>query len=490
MRDRFGEKPLFYHEDSERLAFASSVQALVQAPGTPRELSPESLTEYLTLRYVVSPRTALRDVRKLPGGHLLEVGPRGVLAERVWYRPRFCARTPHSPRGRAALVEEFDERFSRACQRCLVSDVPVGLLLSDGIDSNSIRAALAARGQTPASYTFRIRDAGSGVRPARAAGRGGEVVDVEVGVAEYLEQVDSAFAALTEPVGDVAALATWMVIRGARSRATVFLCGHGGDEVLGGYRLNQDRLRLAVLRRLASWPEPWVRAPLGRFLYGDEPLAERRAALRGARPNRAPAAARYFMHRPLPPEHLRLLFGGKLPAAERYLTTLDRLYGECDGEARDLDSMQEVMFHTFLSANILSFADSAAMGSSAELRMPFLDRDLVELVLSLPPAERVSPWPGRTSTKLLLRRWGDRHLPREITHRRKRPFQAGSMSDLLRHEGPAVRRRILETPAVRRTLPGAEAWISRLPKNYGGPWVGTHWALLTLSVWCQAVGAT
>jgi asparagine synthase (glutamine-hydrolysing) len=277
-----------------------------------------------------------------------------------------------------------------------------------------------------------------------------------------------------------------MLIHGARDRATVFLCGHGGDEVLGGYRLSQDRFRLALLRTLQPFPEAWTRGPTEHFLYGDEPLGERRAALRRASAAETPAAARYLIHRPLPPDDVRLLLGGALPPPERYLATVDRLYAECGSDATDLDRMQEVMLRTFLSENILSFADSVAMDSSAELRMPFLDRDLVAFALSLPAGERVSRWPGRANTKLVLRAWAKRRMPAEIVRRRKRSFQFGILSDLLRHDGPALRHRILGPTAVRRALPGAEAWLGRAPSSYRGPWEGTLWALLALAAWCDA----
>jgi len=487
-RDRFGEKPLFHHANAERLAFGSSLEALMQAPGTPRELDPGALTEYLTLRYVVSPRTVLREVRKLPGGHLLEAGPRGVLAERAWYAPRFHSRRAPA-RPRAALVEEFDERFTRACERCLVSDVPVALLLSDGIDSNAVRAALAAQGHAPASYTFRLLNPASGVQPEAVSGTGGEVFDIQASAADRFAQMDRCFASLTEPVGDGASLATWMLIRGARPRATVFLCGHGGDEVLGGYRLSQDRFRLAMLRRLAWLPQSWLAGPLDRYLYGDGSLEERRTAFRRARLAEAPAAARYLIDRPLPPAHVLQILGGSLPPAEGYLDTVERLYGACDRDDADLDRMQEVLLETFLSANILSFADSVAMDASAELRMPFLDRDVVEFALSLPPAERVSRWPGRANTKLVLRRWAENRVPADVVRRRKRGFQSGNISELLQHDRRALHGRVLDASALRRALPGAEAWMARLPDSYGGPWGGTLWGLLALGVWCEAVGA-
>ncbi len=483
-RDRFGEKPLFYCDGRDGVVFASSLAALLQHPQVPRELDVAALAEYVSLRYVVSPRTVLREVRKVPPGHLVEVRPEGS-RERRWWQPSFRARAD-APRSRGALVEEFDALFGRACERCLVSDVPVALFLSDGIDSQSIRSALALRRRPLTAYTFRLRDRDSGAPPAAAAPEAGRVVDLEVSRAERVEQMVPAFASLNEPTGDGVALATWMLVRAARPNATVFLCGHGGDEVMGGYRLSQDRFRLAVLHRLAGLPLAWMGAPLDRFLYGSEPLAERRRRLRASAPDAVPAVARYLTHRPLPYQDVCELLGAAPP--EPYLHTIDDVYGACAGDMSGLDRMQWVLLRTFLSENILSFADATAMDASAELRMPFLDRDLVEFVLALRWQCRVSRWPGRANTKRLLRWWADGRVPRDVITRRKRPFQAGLIADLLRHDGATVRSRILDVAAVRRALPGVERWLSRPAEVFRGPWEGTLWALLALAIWGERVG--
>jgi asparagine synthetase B (glutamine-hydrolysing) len=201
-----------------------------------------------------------------------------------------------------------------------------------------------------------------------------------------------------------------------------------------------------------------------------------------------PAAARYLIHRPLPVSDVAELFAPGEAPAEHYLTTVDALYGRCHEEAEDVDRMQEVMLKTFLSENICSFADSTAMDSSAELRMPFLDRDLVSFVMSLPPAARVSRWPGRANTKLILRWWGEGRLPGEITARRKRAFPFGNLPALLDTHGGTLKDRILGSAAVREALPGAEQWLTHQSSYYRGPWEGTLWALLSLGIWCEAAG--
>ena len=229
VRDRFGEKPLFYHQNPAAFAFASSIPALLKAPWVPRALDREAMVEYVTMRYVVSPRTVIRGIRKVPAGHVLRVDADGAALER-WYTPRFHR---PQPRTRAAAADEFGELLTTAARRCMVSDVPVALSLSDGIDSNAIRAALRDTGGIR-SFTYALADSASGFSPSAAPAPGGsETLDLRVTPDDRLEAMLPAFASFAEPVGDGAALATWLLIRKAREQATVFLCGHGGDEVLG-----------------------------------------------------------------------------------------------------------------------------------------------------------------------------------------------------------------------------------------------------------------
>jgi asparagine synthase (glutamine-hydrolysing) len=480
VRDRFGEKPLFYHHGDRVLSFASSIPALLRLPWVGRSLDRRALVEYLTLRYVIAPRTVVDGVKKLPGGHLLAVDANGAELRR-WYRPQY--RAP-SHAGEDALVEEFGALLVQACRRCTVSDQPVGVLLSDGIDSNSVRAALGAAGSTPPSFTYTMTDEGAGLVRTSPDGDRPETWEVQVSVRKRLETLVPAFSSFTEPLGDGAALATWLLIRAARAHATVFLCGHGADEVIGGYRLSQDRFRLAGIHRLAWLPAWSLRALIDSKVFGAEPAALRQRAVRRTSARRVPEAARYLIHRPLAPADVAAMLGtGELP--EPYLSSVDALYDDCADDASDLDRIQEVMIHTFLAEDILPFADSVAMDSSAELRMPFLDRDLVDFVLHLPPALRVSRWPGRANTKQVLRRWARRHLPRDIAARPKQGFNFGAARDLLAADRSAVLDLILGAPAVRAALPGLSAWLARPDADFRG---NLLWALITLGVWSESAG--
>jgi len=440
----------------------------------------------------VAPRTVVRDVRKLPGGHLLSIGPEGRTV-RAWYEPRFrTGSTNGFGRFRrsvkpAELAEEFGALLAQASRRCLVSDVPVALLLSDGIDSNSIRYALAESGQQVSTFTYVMTDEKEGLVPAAPQnGFAGSSWDLLVTPRGRLDTLDEAFARFTEPLGDGASLATWLLIRAARPHATVFLCGHGSDEVLGGYRLSQDRFRLAMMKGVAWLPAWSLKLLVDNKTFGSESPALRQRRLRAVPRRRIPEATRYLIHRPLPYGDVREIRG--TDEAPGYLDTVDRLYGGCSDDAADLDRIQEVMIRTFLAEDILSFADSVAMDSSAELRLPFLDRDLVEFVFGLPPGMRVSRWPGRANTKQILRHWGESHLPRDLVERRKRNFNYGTVRELLAEDTARVHDRMLGASAVRRALPGLETWLGHPREYFRGPWEGTMWALLSLGIWAEATG--
>ena len=493
-RDRFGEKPLFYHRTPFALAFASSIAALLRVPWIGRTLDRRSLAEYLTLRYVVAPRTVVEDVHKIPGGHLLVADARGEVECRPWYRPRFHGgggSSAHpSRRQREDLAEEFGALLVQASRRCSVSDVPVGILLSDGIDSNGVQAALSSVEGALPSFRYTMGDEASsidGLVCGADDGTAPQAWEVRVSPRQRREHLVPAFTSFTEPVGDGASLATWLLLRQARTRATVFLCGHGADEVLGGYRLSQDRFRLAAIHYLAWLPAWSLRLLIDSKVFGAEPAWVRQRAMRRAPARRVPEAARYLIHKPMPPGELASLFQPR-EVPEPYLGVVDSLYGDCSDEATALDRIQEVMIRTFLGENILSFADSVAMDASTEMRMPFLDRDLVDFVFRLPPSMRVSPWPGRANTKRILRSWASRRMPASIVEKPKQGFSFGAVRELLRDDGDATRELVLGSRAVRDALPGLERWLRQPDESFRGMRGSRLWALLALSTWCESLG--
>ena len=468
-RDRFGEKPIFYHADGERLCFASSIAALLAVPSVPRELDHEALAEFATLRYVVAPRTILKDVRKLPPGQLLHVKGSGFEVRR-WYRiPAFAEGPTTSP---GEITERFDHLLRQATDRCLISDVPVGMFLSDGIDSHAIAEA-----------AHRPVDAYSYVHESH---RGALNIDyptemVRVSEDTRYEDFDACSAALLEPIGDGAALATWQLVRAARERTTVFLCGHGGDEVTGGYRIQKDLLRLQSLWPWRFLPAPLARPFADRWLLGTEDFGKRWRRWRSSTKPESPAAARTLVQGQLPTADLQQLLDGR--AVDTAFDSVDRLYDETVEGSSILDRIQQVMLQTFLTENLMSFCDATGMAWSTEIRTPFLDRDLVEFVLTLPPDERVRRHPGRQSTKLVLRRWAKDRLSDAVITRKKSGFTTGNITGLLDARNGELRSRMLDLGALRDAMPGLEAWLQRDAADFRGPREGTLWALVTLGSW-------
>ncbi len=486
VRDRLGERPLFYHQSADGLVFASTIEAVLQAPWISRELDAEALEEFVSLRYVLSPRTVIRGVKKLAPGQMLVVDATG-LRTLQWWQPKFASELhadhPMKPREREL---EFDRLLTQAVARCTVSDVPVGLLVSDGIDSNAIAFSLTSIGHTTAKYTFR---ADQGDAPEPVTINGDDVTVVEASLTVRSGALNEALSDLSEPVGDGAALASWLLLREARKGATVFLLGHGGDEICGGYRLSQDRFRLAMLGRLARYHLRIGTAIYQRYTYGATDVEIRRAALAACDAKHVPAGARFIIHQPLPQQETVALCGNS-GASQRYLSAIDRLYQECAAQSNDLERMQSVLIRGFLGEIILPFIDSVAMAHSVEGRMPFLDRDLVEFSLAAPSTARIGRWPGYTNTKKELRRWAKPRLDPSIVQRHKRSFPYGALRQLLAARPDHVLAPLLDSQPIRRALPGLEDWLAHPPDYYRGPRDGTLWALLSLAAWGERVGLT
>lgn len=480
-RDRFGEKPLYYHQCGAALSFASTMGALLELPWIERALDPSSVREYLTYRYCIAPRTVVRGIQKLPAGHLLRVRYRRPETH-PWYRGRFGESNART--SRRDLVEEFDSLLNQATKRCLVGDVDMGLFLSDGIDSSAIHRC--ARSKVPA-YTFISEDSTKrNLEPPAEATR------IECSSELRLTALERAFSTLTEPVGDGAIVGTWLLFHAAKEHATVFLCGHGADELLAGYRLSQDRFRLSAIRRLAWLPDSVVGRLVTRYSAGGESVTQRRHRFLSMPGYRAAEAARYVINRPLPKQDLDALCpsarSDESGSSASYLEAIDRLYDDQPAAASNLDRIQNVMLKTFLTENILSWADSVAMDNSCELRMPFLDRDLVEFIFGLPDDARIGRLPGRRNTKLVLRWWGEGRLDQAVLRRRKRPFFAGGLRSLHRKHPRKLRSWITESDALREAVPGLETWMDNGPEFFRGPRQGTLWALLALGIWSRSHG--
>jgi asparagine synthase (glutamine-hydrolysing) len=367
-RDRLGKKPLRYARLADgTLAFASETKALLTLPGLGRELDLGQLDAYLALQYV--PRSGLRAVELVAPGSIEVFEGATSRSERYW--------SPAPANERYGSEQEWLERVhdevSAAVRRRLVADVPVGALLSGGIDSSVVVAAMAAADAGPVS-TFTVGFADPRYDERRFArvvaerfGTRHEELEVDPGP-ELLERLALVF---DEPFGDEAALPTLLVCEATRRHVKVALVGDGGDEVFGGY----ERYHAHALA--ASLPAPAAR--LAAFALGGLRSARRNPRSQLFRARRfleaaaAPPASRYGrLVEVFPYELRRRLWSDAAHAelTERYLPAA------ADLRLVDLES--------YLPGDLLPKADISSMAASLELRSPLLDRRVVELGLALP----------------------------------------------------------------------------------------------------------
>lgn len=425
-RDRMGEKPLYYTTIEHQLLWGSELKCLLAHPAVPRRLSLPALSRYLQFEYVPAPHSILEGVHKLPPAHLL-VAERGET--RVFPYWRLDLTPSAGAPTEAEALEELKERLDAAVRRRLLSEVPLGVFLSGGIDSSTI-AALAARHAPGRLKTFSIGFTDPSFDEsahARAVARhlGSDHHEDVLSPSRLIELVPDLTKLLDEPFGDASVMPTYMLSRFAREHVTVALGGDGGDELFAGYPTYQAQ-KLALVYDALPGPLRALVGGAGRLAAGALPVSTRNLSLdfklkkfTGALD--APALER----------HLRWL-GSFSPAEQEGLLSVevraaladDDLYREARavwGASASNDAIARYLHldaSTYLPDDILVKVDRASMATSLEVRAPFLDHTLVEFVAGLPSHYKLH---GLT-TKHLLKRAAADLLPPQILNRPKKGF--------------------------------------------------------------------
>jgi asparagine synthase (glutamine-hydrolysing) len=406
-RDRLGKKPLLWARLPDgTLAFASELKALLRLPQLSREIDLDAVDAYLALQYVPGDRTALRGIHKLAPGHVLVAEGGTERIERYWQ--------PESITEPSAHEEEWLERVratvGEAVRKRLVADVPLGALLSGGIDSSIVVALMAEASTQPVrTFTVGFPDARYDERAyARAVaaryGTAHEEVEIEEDIASTLPRLAATF---DEPLGDEAAFPTFLIAEQARRHVTVALAGDGGDESFAGYE------RYIAHRLAERFPAPAARVGAAALRLLPAARREPRSPLfRAARlldVASTPAQLRYARLMEVFPVELRR----ELWADARVAHPL-RLEPSLPGTA----GLQMLDMETYLPGDLLLKADLASMAHSLELRSPFLDHEVVALGLALPDSLKTR---GREG-KVALRRAFAAELPAEVARRGKTGF--------------------------------------------------------------------
>jgi asparagine synthase (glutamine-hydrolysing) len=405
-RDRLGKKPLLYARLPDgTFAFASELKALLRLPGLPRELDLEAVDAYLALQYVPGHGTALRGVRKLPPGHVLVVEGESERLDRYW---------EPAPAEASASDTEWLERVratvGAAVRKRLVADVPLGALLSGGIDSSIVVALMAEATAEPVrTFTVGFSDERYDERVhARAVAQRYGTVHEEL---ELVEDVAATMprlaAAYDEPLGDEAAFPTFLIAEQARRHVTVALAGDGGDEAFAGY----ERY---IAYRLAE-RVPSAAARTGAAAMRLLPSARREPRSLFFR------AARFLdvAGKPRRERYERLM--EVFPLELRRELWLDPRHGatvRLEPIGQGIAALQRLDLGTYLPGDLLLKADIASMAHSLELRSPFLDHEVVALGLALPDRLKTR---GREGKVALRRAFAD-DLPPDVVTRGKTGF--------------------------------------------------------------------
>jgi asparagine synthase (glutamine-hydrolysing) len=415
-RDPFGIKLLYYRIDNDCLYFGSEIRAVRATLPERAEIDPLSLNLFLRYRYAPSPYTIIKGIRKLAPGTKLTV-QNGSHELSRWYRFKPVPFVP--PKSPGEAKEELSALYQRAVRRHLISDVPVGLLLSGGIDSALLLALMNHNGDHWPTYTVgygssfaddELADAGE---TARILGSNHNPITITRSIFE--NALPEIVTSLEEPIAASSIVPMYFVCKRAREDVKVALIGQGPDELFGGYRRHLGVRYGALWAGLPSW----VRNPISSAIVA---LPRSEMLKRGVHSLLIPDRMRKYQH------VLSLLPGGQInelfheglldPCADDKMLECWTDLADLSAATDELGGLQFLEMRSTLPDELLMYADKLSMAHGLELRVPYLDKEIVEYVERLPASFKVR----NGSPKWLHRQVCRTYLPGSILKRPKRGF--------------------------------------------------------------------
>jgi asparagine synthase (glutamine-hydrolysing) len=481
-RDRYGIKPLYYQLEDGRLSFASELKALLRQPWFSRQVDPEALHAFLAFNSIPAPLTIYRSARKLAPGHLMLCDAEGARMHR-FARPEPAPGAALRQEGARQLAAELRERLENSVRAHMLADVPVGVLLSGGVDS-SVLTALAAKVSPYRVSTFSIgfqersfNELDLARQIAERYGTDHHELVVAPHVAELLPRLVASF---DEPFADSSAIPTYLVSELAAQHVKVVLSGEGGDELFGGYETYAaDELALRVGGAAARL------APLVERL----PSSSRRVSLdyRAKRFVRASALAPLERHHGWkeifsPQQRAALLAPEWREAPGDPLDPWRERFAETE-DAPLLARLQDVDLGIYLPDDLLVKTDRMSMAHSLEARVPYLDPVVSELALALPTELKVRG----LSKKRLLRRAAADLVPPGILRARKRGFSIPAAA-WLRGELEPLARELLAPERMRSQGYFDPTFVTRLLDEHVSRRQDNSrqlWGLMSFTLWAE-----
>ncbi|MFZ0561826.1 MAG: asparagine synthase (glutamine-hydrolyzing) [Terriglobales bacterium] len=490
-RDPMGIKPLYYHQSKQNFIFASEVRSLLQTGLVPRKIDLTGVLSYLTFGSVYEPWTMVEDIRSVPPGHMLTV-ENGVVNSREYWNPlQSAARNgSHPPSENGAATAQLPSVLREAVLSHLVSDVPVGVFLSGGIDSSALVAVLAHNGVRANTFSLvfgeeEFNEAQYSREIARRFGT--EHHELPISQQDTLAALPDALRAMDQPTID--GINTYLV--SAKTRAAgvkVALTGLGADEMFAGYsnfrRVPKMEMFSQRFGRLPKFAQRPLAASLSLFAgKGDRSRKLAELATADDRVTHPYFVHPYFLMRTLfgAAEREDLFSANNVEASQQ---SLDRVLHESVTASAFLDPVNRVSYleSTFYMRNtLLRDSDFMSMAHGLELRVPFLDRALVEACFRIPGTKKLQ---GASPKSLLLASLGV-ELPREIVNRPKRGFTLPFERWLRSEMKPIVEDALLNADWAQTSISAhavREVWSRFLAGKTS--W-SRPWSLFVLARWCQ-----
>ena len=430
-RDRMGKKPLFYAHHRGRLLFGSEIKAILAAAPELADPDPQAILPYFRQGFISEPRTMFRGIRKLPAAHWLLHSNGTTTISRYW-------RLKFSPNGRvlrpeSEVIEELDSLLEESVRIRLMSDVPLGIFLSGGLDSSTVAAYAHKAGLRPLK-TFTI----GFDRPEWDESAAARIVADHFGAEHHVlqlsenelkanlpETVLSLVRHFDEPFGDSSALPTFYVSKLARQHVTVILSGDGGDELFLGYSSHRGVQFAESYQRLPPWLNRRVLPSLARAGAICLPPGPKYLALRVVKvleDSLLPFENMYLSKGSLCGEPLlsQLFTRDFLVHTARFRTPLfsDEVASAIRSNLPALNKASYIDMRHRLLEDMLVKVDRMSMAHSLEVRSPFLDHRLVEFAATLPPETKLRGW----ESKAILRDVVRRYLPAATLRKRKQGF--------------------------------------------------------------------
>ncbi|MGB0111216.1 MAG: asparagine synthase (glutamine-hydrolyzing), partial [Terriglobales bacterium] len=480
-RDRLGKKPLYYALDGSRLYFGSEIKAILAVAPHLAEVDPEGVLQFFYFDYIPDPHTAYRRIHKLRSGHLLEFENGSVRVEQYWDLPEYGTNQIGSEE---ECLDELERRLADAVRIRLISEVPLGALLSGGVDS-SIVVALMARASSSPVKTFSIgfeNEDFSELQYARIVAKRFGTDHHEMVVKPNLwETLQKLTGMMEEPFGDSSMVPTYHVSAMARKHVTVALAGDGGDELFAGY----DRYVVNLKRRYFDHIPRWVGQQYRSHVYQHLPVS-----LRGRKLSwnlSLQSRDRYLDGVSFLPgcHRERALFSQDFQEFASRLPDPFQPFREYYDHGPAKDPLSRLLYldtKTYMTADVLTKVDRMSMAASLEVRAPILDHEFVEWVTGLP-----AKWKYRNGTKkYILKKLAERvGIPRELLDRRKQGFALPLVHWMRQDMKEELHEILLDPRSLQRGYFNPDAVRAIVEEHVSGKRdrAGVLWQMLVFELW-------